>query len=88
MKNKVRCRIYLQDRKTNEIWYFETKWPRVSYDKLDKYLKENNKKFLYITNITCAEYINTKLAERERTQNSMPLGELREREDKVSLKTT
>lgn len=46
-----RLRIYLQDRYTNEIWYFETKWPSISYDKLEKYLKENHKKFLYITNI-------------------------------------
>lgn len=69
MENKVKCRIYLQDRETNEIWYFETKWPRVSYDKLDKYLKENNKKFLYITNITPCDNTSIKLAEHEKTQN-------------------
>lgn len=57
MKNKIRNgkiiwhRIYFQDRYTNKIWYLETKGTVVSYDKLDVYLKENNKKFLYITNI-------------------------------------
>lgn len=47
----MRCRIYYKDRYTNKIWYLETKGTRVSYDKLEVYLKENNKKFLYITNI-------------------------------------
>lgn len=57
MKNKIRNgkiiwhRIYHKDRYTNKIWYLETKGTRVSYDKLEVYLKENNKKFLYITNI-------------------------------------
>lgn len=57
MKNKIRDgkiiwhRIYHQDKYTNEIWYLETKGPRVSYDKLELYLKRNNKKFLYITKI-------------------------------------
>ena len=57
MKNEIRnskkykCRIYLQDRYTNKIWYIETKWPIISLDKLELYLKENNKKFLYMTNI-------------------------------------
>lgn len=57
MKNEIRNgkviwhRIYFQDRYTNKIWYLETKGTVVSYDKLDVYLKENNKKFLYITNI-------------------------------------
>ena len=49
---KYRCRIYLQDRYTNKIWYLETKGTSVSYDKLERYLKRNKKKFLYITNIT------------------------------------
>ena len=59
MKNKIRDgkiiwhRIYHQDRHTNEIWYLETKGTRVSYNKLELYLKENNKKFLYITKIEC-----------------------------------
>ena len=44
-------RIYYKDRKTNEIWYYETIWPSISYDYLELYLKKNNKKFLYITNI-------------------------------------
>ena len=82
----IRHRIYHQDRKTNEIWYYETKWPNVSYEYLEQYLKVNNKKFLYITNITC-DSTNTKKAEQGKTQNSMPLGELREREDRISRKT-
>jgi hypothetical protein len=44
-------RIYYKDRYTNEIWYYETIWPSVSYEYLELYLKKNNKKFLYITNI-------------------------------------
>ena len=57
MKNEIRNgkviwhRIYLQDRYTNKIWYYDTVWPTVSLDKLELYLKENNKKFLYITKI-------------------------------------
>lgn len=47
----IRCRIYHQDRETNEIWYYETIWPSVSYEYLEEYMKHNNKKFLYITNI-------------------------------------
>jgi hypothetical protein len=47
----IRCRIYHQDRETNEIWYYETIWTSVSYEYLELYLKKNNKKFLYITNI-------------------------------------
>ena len=47
----IRHRIYHQDRETNEIWFYETKWPSISYDYLELYLKKNNKKFLYITNI-------------------------------------
>lgn len=84
-KNK-RYRIYHQDRYTNEIWYYETIWPNVSYEYLELYLNKNNKKFLYITNILW-DSTNTKKAEQGKTQNSMPLGELREREDRISLKT-
>lgn len=57
MKNEIRNgkviwhRIYFQDRYTNKIWCLETKGTRVSYNKLERYLKENKKKFLYITNI-------------------------------------
>lgn len=50
---KYRCRIYHQDRYTNKIWYLETVWPTISYNYLDLYLKENSKKFLYITKIEC-----------------------------------
>ena len=76
MKNKIRndkkykCRIYLQDRYTNKIWYYDTKWPIISYNYLELYLKENNKKFLYITKIGC-EFTNTKSVEHEKTQKSM-----------------
>lgn len=48
---KTRCRIYYKDRYTNEIWYYETVWPTVSYDELDEYMKLNKKIFLFITNI-------------------------------------
>lgn len=44
-------RIYYKDRETNEIWFYETIWPSISYNYLELYLKKNNKKFLYITNI-------------------------------------
>ena len=48
---KYRCRIYYKDRITNEIWYYKTKGTRVSRDKLELYLKEHNKNFLYSTYI-------------------------------------
>lgn len=44
-------RIYYKDRETNEIWFYETIWPSISYEYLEEYMKVNNKKFLYITNI-------------------------------------
>lgn len=46
-----RYRIYYRHRITNKIGYYETKQPRVSYDNLEQYLKTNNLKFLYMTNI-------------------------------------
>ena len=48
---KTKSRIYYKDRYTNEIWYYETVWPSVSYEYLEQYMKLNNKIFLYITNI-------------------------------------
>ena len=54
---RTRSRIYYRDKITNEIWYFETKGTRVSRDKLEKTLKENNKSFLYITSITDGKQI-------------------------------
>lgn len=69
-KSKTRSRIYYKDRITNEIWYYETKWPSVSYDYLEQYMKLNNKKFLYITNILCERKQQTKLV-NEPTLKSM-----------------
>ena len=63
-------RIYYKDRYTNEVWYYQTKRPRVSYDYLEKYMKINNKKFLYITNITWVD-TSIKSAEHEKTQRLM-----------------
>lgn len=57
---KTRCRIYHKDRYTNEIWYYETVWPRVSYEYLDEYMKLNKKIFLFITNISCEKKQKTK----------------------------
>lgn len=51
-KSKTRYRIYHKDKITDKIWYFETKWPSISYDYLEQYLKINNKNFLYATIIT------------------------------------
>lgn len=68
----MRCRIYHQDRETNEIWYYETIWPSISYEYLEEYMKHNNKKFLYITNISC-DNTNTRKAELGKTPNSMQL---------------
>ncbi len=47
-----KCRIYFRDRITNKIQHFDTKGTRINYDELEKTLKENNKSFMYITNIT------------------------------------
>lgn len=48
-------RIYYKDRITNESWYIQTKWPSVSMTRIDEYLKETWKKFLYITKIDGSE---------------------------------
>ena len=58
----MRYRIYHKDRFTNEIWYLETIWTGISYDYLEQYLKINNKKFLYITNV---KYVSKKKQEQE-----------------------
>lgn len=44
-------RIYYKDRYTNEIWFYMAMPTRISLDYLEWYMKANNKKFLYITNI-------------------------------------
>ena len=59
-ENTMRCRIYYKDRYTNEIWYYETVWPTVSYEYLDEYMKLNKKIFLFITNISCEKRQKTK----------------------------
>lgn len=63
---KYRCRIYHQDRYTNKIWYLEMVWPTISYNYLELYLKENNKKFLYITKIDgCKEKASRMMTEHK-----------------------
>jgi len=44
-------RIYYKDRYTNEIWFYMAMPSMISLDYLEWYMKANNKKFLYITNI-------------------------------------
>ena len=60
MQMKTKCRIYYKDRYTNEIWYYETVWPTVSYEYLDEYMKLNKKIFLFITNVSCEKKQQTK----------------------------
>lgn len=44
-------RIYYKDRYTNEVWFYMAMPTRISLDYLEQYMKSNDKKFLYITNI-------------------------------------
>lgn len=56
----IYSRIYYKDRFTNKIWFYQTIWPRVSYDYLEQYMKSNNKIFLYVTKIEWQKKQKTK----------------------------
>ena len=44
-------RIYVKHRYTNEVSYLDIQWKKIYWEFLDKYIRLNDFKFLYITNI-------------------------------------
>ena len=83
----MNSRIYVKDKKSGKIEKIDMKGRGINRWELEEKFNKDGKKFLFWLNIEKRwDSTSIKKVEQGETQKLMPLGELREREDRISRK--